>query len=81
MSDREVLNKAQKSTKTLEETLRLAKEAEEMGNNIMNDLNKQSEKLDNIKNTTKSIDPYITKSDKNLKNMSNRWYDPFGFFK
>lgn len=81
MADKDIFNKAKKTTTTLEDTLRLAKEAEEMGNNIMDDLNQQSEKLDQIKKTTISINPYITKSDKNIKKMQNKWYDPFGFFK
>lgn len=81
MAENNTLKAAKKTTATLEETLRLAKEAEEMGNNIINDLNEQSGKLDQIKHNTASINPYITKSDKTLKKLHNKWYDPFGFFK
>lgn len=74
--EREVLEKAKKSTIALQNTLKMAREIRQIGDETMIDLNKQKGQLKNMHGKLDHIDQNVSQSYRLVKKMERKWYDP-----
>lgn len=78
--EREIIERAKKSTDTLQNTLRMAREIRQIGDETMNDLEKQKAQLKGMHGKLDHIDNDVSRSSRLVKKMSRPWYDPRAWF-
>lgn len=74
------ISKLKTSTANLEESLKLARETQQMSNDTMTELRLQREQLQNIKGNVDTVTNRVDKSERIIKNIERKWYDPRTWF-
>ncbi|XP_063692321.1 vesicle transport through interaction with t-SNAREs homolog 1A-like [Bolinopsis microptera] len=64
--------KLERSSKRLEDGYRMAMETEEIGQNVLNNLAQDREKINNARNRLNNVDSTLTQSSRLLNNMYRR---------
>ena len=76
----DTMQRMQKSTQTLQQTLKMAKETEQIGADIMSELEKQGEQLEKVSDNLTTVDNNVAQSNRLLRKMEKKWYDPRSWF-
>lgn len=76
----DLVKKSKDSTQSLKDSLRMARESQNIANNVNLELGRQGDQLKSIKNNMSNVNNNIDKSSKSLTRMERKWYDPRHWF-